>query len=341
MAENYIPPDDWLGNLKDSLKESKSVFKLGNDQRRDKDTIPKILSVSDIQKGKWDTDRILTTTLNGVKRAITTDDLKAFKKNIAIAKNTFTGGMTAQQIINHSLDIDRERAREQITMVVPISANRGVVRFMTNAGGETPNVHRHYVNVEFLHYEIEASSADTTARQAALNLRKKPLKIECDCGRQRFWHSYIASIGGFKFGVQETGFPRIRNPNLNGVACKHLLRVMQEIVSGGAFITFMTKQLEKGKAHDENKAQNKTTQKNAEKIVKNQSLRKNNDIIIKELKKAVKNAPKPNKTAKGTGGFKPNPNLPDPYALMKSQFKAMGLSDKQIDAMIEAAKNNA
>lgn len=340
MAENYTSPKDWLGQVKGSAADAKKIHDAANQQRRSANNIPKILSVKDIQSGKWDASRTLETTLGGELRAITHGDLKAFKENIRAVKNNFTSGMTAQQIINHSLQIDRDRATKQITMAVPVSASKGAVRFITNAGGETKGVHRHHVTVEFLRYESEASSADTNKRQSANRLRNSPLKIDCDCGRFRFFYSYVASIGGFKLGRQESGFPKIRNSHLKGVGCKHLLRVMQEIKNGGAITIFLAKQMDKGKAHDENKAQSRVSQKSAEKLTKNQARRTTGNEIkaIEAIRKVAAKAPKPVKIVGATKRVKPNKSLKDPYAQMRVALKAMGQTDLQIDAMIAASK---
>lgn len=70
MAESpYIPPKDWLGQLSGSAKEAKDLIAKDNQIRRNE--VAKILSVKDIQSGKWDADRTLRTTLNGVERDIT------------------------------------------------------------------------------------------------------------------------------------------------------------------------------------------------------------------------------------------------------------------------------
>ena len=343
MAESpYIPPKDWLGQLSGSAKEAKDLIAKDNQIRRNE--VAKILSVKDIQSGKWDADRTLRTTLNGVERDITLEDLKAFKKNISTVQANFSGGMTAQQVIKHSRQIDRERASQQITMAVPVSATKGKVRFITNAGPDSKDL-RHHVTVDFLHFDSQASAANKTSRQSALSLRKLPLKIYCDCKRFRFWYKYIATIGGFNAGTPETGFPKLKNPKLGGVACKHLLRVMKEIDSGGAIIGFLTKQMDKGKAHDENKASSKFSQKEAEKLIKHQAKRTTgHEVKAREVREAIRKVaaktPKPVKTVGATKRVKPNKNLKDPYAQMRAALKAMGQTDTQIEAMIAASKAN-
>jgi hypothetical protein len=339
MAESpYIPPKDWLGQLSGSAKEARDLIAKDNQIRRNE--VAKILSVKDIQSGKWDADRTLRTTLNGVERDITLEDLKAFKKNISTVQANFSGGMTAQQVIKHSRQIDRERASQQITMAVPVSATKGKVRFITNAGPDSKDL-RHHVTVNFLHFDSQASAANKTSRQSALSLRKLPLKIECDCGRWRFWYKYIATIGGFNAGTPETGFPKIRNPKLGGVACKHLLRVMKEIDSGGAIIGFLTKQMDKGKAHDENKAQSKFSQKEAEKLIKNQAKRTTgHEVKAREVREAIRKVadktPKPKQQKGNTKRISQNKNMKAQEAQFRASIKPLNLSDEQTEAIVAA-----
>lgn len=102
---------------------------------------------------------------------------------------------------------------------------------MTNASKGSP-VANHYVTVKFLNF----SDLVTQPRKVGLKLSREQLakgavKFDCDCGRHTFWFRYLATIGKYAHGRQENGFPKIRNPHLQGVACKHVLRVMQFITS--------------------------------------------------------------------------------------------------------------
>jgi hypothetical protein len=62
-------------------------------------------------------------------------------------------------------------------------------------------------------------------------LSKGKVKYECDCRRFKFWFRYINTVAGTVLGRKEGGYPKIRNPQLSGVACKHILRVMHYIKS--------------------------------------------------------------------------------------------------------------
>jgi hypothetical protein len=173
---------------------------------------------------------LLMTTLDGHPRMITAGDLAKFTDSVKRVGKQFKGGITAQQSINLSLGIDRKRANEHIKWAMFAGSRGSVFRFVTSASGRTPGVHRHFVEVDFLEF-TSAVSAPLTAQVSAKRMSKGHLRFNCDCGRHTFWYRYVASIGGFALGRIETGFPKIRNPQLSGVACKHVLRVMHMIAA--------------------------------------------------------------------------------------------------------------
>jgi hypothetical protein len=179
--------------------------------------------------GEYDAGRLLSTTLGGVLRAITVEDLATFKRNAQMLGRKFKGGITAKAVIDRSLDIDRERSNKQIRVALPRQFGGGKMHFVTNAGPDS-DVTRHHVLVDFLNFSAAVASP-SKAGEMVKTVAAGPLKFSCDCGRHKFWHSYIATIGQFNAGVAQVGYPKIRNPNLVGVACKHVLRVMQQISS--------------------------------------------------------------------------------------------------------------
>lgn len=302
----------WLGKLQGSGAEARQRAEADRQQRleegRRQGSI--ILNQKDILTGSWDAHKVLFTTLGGQVRPITSDDLAAFRQNIQTAQSRFKKGITAKQVIDWSLQEDRKRATDQIKMATPVSSVNGKVRYITNAGPDS-EVTRHHVTIEFLNYGAESASGGTDPRKAALRLRKGPLKIECDCGRWRYWYRYIATIGGFNAGRSETGFPKIRNPKLHGIACKHILRVMAEVDSGASTINFLSRLMEKAKASDEAKAVLRATQSGAEKAVKNQAKRttggeiktssqKRDERMAKAAANAAKKAPPPKRPRKAS-----------------------------------------
>lgn len=232
-------------------QESKSLFsaeKLRRQQvgRGDVGQIqPVFLRPQDIQKGvDYDVQKVYLTTLGGTKRFLTRADLIAFSENIELLQDQYKKGITAKQVIDLSLDIDIERSNKQIYLAQPLSQKNGVVRFMTNASGENKET-EHYVNVQFLAYQSLVLAPVAISTQ---DIKKKlcygKLKFECSCGRHTFWYRYVASVGGYGYGRIEEGYPKEKNPNLAGVACKHALRVMSKIISP-SFLAYIEKQLKK------------------------------------------------------------------------------------------------
>lgn len=324
----------WMGKLYGSATEAKEVAAFDKARRS---VAQNILNPKEVV-GEYDAGRVLMTTLGGEVRPISADDLAVFRQNIRTVQRHFKGGIRARQVLDMSLPVDRERAQREIRMAVPASASNGRVRFVTNAGPDS-NVSRHHVAVEFMSYGAAASAGAKNPKQAASWLRKQPLKFDCDCGRHTYWFRYISTIGSFNAGRAETGFPKIRNPNLHGVGCKHVLRVMAEIESSGTVLLFLTRLLERARNSDENKAVLRQTQKEAEEAAKKGRVRdikttedRRKAAAIARERRAVlassSKAPKPKKPTAATRRAKPA--SAGFNAAQIALFKSMGLSDEQI-----------
>lgn len=277
------PKASWIGTIKGHDKELAARLKadLESRERAAKGVNSTILTRKEVQ-GETLAGRNLRTTLGGTMRPLTAADLAAFRANIgtAIAAVQSVGGITPQQVLNlakgrplnyNGLDIlstgiksDVDKARREITSAVLVSAVGGDLRFITPSGGES-RASRHVVLVR-LHEWRNALAAVAAAtvkneamyREAANNLRRGKISFECDCERHRYYFRYLATIGGFNAGRAETGYPKIRNPDLKGVACKHVIRVMTELLHSPAVLRFLIKHL---KAYDgENLRDDHTTQ---------------------------------------------------------------------------------
>jgi hypothetical protein len=197
------------------------------DTRR-RETATTILHPNEVT-GEYDAGRMLQTTLGGTGalRALTHDDLRSFSRNVKTAGRAFKGGITAKTVIDRSDLRDRELANREIHTAVPVSHKGARIHFVTNAGPQSKDV-RHHVHVELLNY-ANAISAPGKVDTIAKALAGGPLRFDCDCGRHTFWYRFISTIGGFNAGRPEQGYPKIRNPNLRGIACKHVLRVMRQL----------------------------------------------------------------------------------------------------------------
>ena len=243
-ARPPVPPrpsksdQEWLGRIRGSLKEARERLEADRQAREAADRNPKsvILDPATLSGRKWDAASVLHTTLGGVQRPITPDDLAAFRHNIKLLQGRLgRGGITARQVIDLSgkylapgKGTDRQRAAREIHHAVPSSFSKGEMHVITNAGPDS-TLKRHHVLVQFPHWDVAVMDVNQTPEEAARWLLSQPLKYECDCGRHRFFFRYICTAGGFNAGRPEHGYPKIRNPNLIGVACKHVVRVMTEI----------------------------------------------------------------------------------------------------------------
>jgi membrane-associated HD superfamily phosphohydrolase len=212
-----------------SAKEAKAKFLADAQQRLEDDY--KVLTSTDLS---GDYDKVLKdlfTTMGGQLRPITNDDLQAFRqrqnevKKKHSPRGRFRGGIRIDQVIDMSAAIDRERARKQIRTAIPVSMKGGVIHLQTNASSGSTDT-RHHVYVELLDFTAWIASPQDPKKVADKLIKSSPIKYDCDCGRHRYWYRYIASIGGFAYGRLEDGYPKIKNPKLYGVACKHTLRVM-------------------------------------------------------------------------------------------------------------------
>jgi len=330
--------------IKGALSEQKNR---SSQEQAQRETAPRILTPDDFNKKRWTVKETLQTTLNGELLPITKADLKVMAQNIKALDNAnqYAGGITANEIISMSRSADIKRAKTEIHQAIPLQIKGERIHFVTNAGPDS-TLTRHHVIVLLENYE--KGMATGTALQAAKSAAQGSVKFDCDCGRHTFWYRYITTILKVNAGRAELGFPKIRNPYLTGIACKHTLRVMTELNSS----LFIHKRIADALAKDRKNLADKTKRKQqanvkmtqkqtselAKKQVKNQ--RKVGTIEKKRIEKAMQESKPAKKTVNNTKRTVPNPVLPDPHAAMKSQLKLMGLSDKQVEAMIQASIDN-
>lgn len=205
-----------------SIKFDKDARRIAEQQDKSR---PVFLRPSDIS-GDYDFSKVLITTLGGEAREIELEDLKAFQKNIQTLAAAYKGGITIPQIISLSRQADIDRANKEIHTAMPVSHKAGEVTFITNAGPNS-DVSNHTVKIKFLAFSSVVLDIEKQTKTTIKNrLANGKVHIECDCGRFRFWYRYIATVGNFVNGRKEAGFPKEKNPELTGIACKHILRAV-------------------------------------------------------------------------------------------------------------------
>jgi hypothetical protein len=374
----------WYGRLKGHVSDARSIQDRHTSEREAAEQRENsvILNKTDVQ-GDWDASRVLFTTLGGKVRYLTASDLAQFRRNMHIARDKLgskVDGITAQQVINFAklnplgyLHPDHEgasndlgKANKEITSAMAVSANGQTVRFITNASPGSEDK-RHHVTVELRAFQdavtrlATAETGDTKAiKKAARWLRDQKLAYECDCGRHRYYFRYVATIGGFSVGRQEWGYPKINNPELRGVACKHVLRVMAELRSSAVVLGFLERHLKKAQASPKNRAAIQLTEKEAAGQLEKASRRAreidardvdtNGQRVRKQSQKAAANkaarsAKRMDKDKQPKGTKNLNRSISraaggdaTEYASVRSRLKSLGLTDADIQSVINDFK---
>ena len=106
-----------------------------------------------------------------------------------------------------------------------------ILDFRVTASGDTPNAPSHYkVRVRLEDWGREASRTKKKDYAAAAQRATMGyVSFDCNCGRYIYWYQYLATIGNFDIKPGETVFPKIRNPKLKGICCKHILKALMTI----------------------------------------------------------------------------------------------------------------
>ena len=263
----------WLGNVLGHVAELNDRLAQDRKERVAAGLAPIdrniILTRAEISAGALSPGRVLMTTLNGQSRPLTVEDLDQFRGNMKRAINDFgapaNGGILPQQILNlasgkpllylgskgmHDAKSDLDKARHEIATAMPVSALNDTIRFVTPSGVDSKRS-RHVVVVKLMAWNVALGKVAQVnykskgkIRQIADWLRKQPVCFDCDCERHRYFFRYVATIGGFNAGRREDGYPKIRNPKLRGVACKHVLRVMTELLHSPGVLRFLVRHLQ-------------------------------------------------------------------------------------------------
>ena len=161
-------------------------------------------------------------------------DLKRFVKFRTKAQKEFSAGQAGvpvPKLISASLAIDIKRANQEIKSAVLYRISTSVLHFRTNAGPRSKYTHHQVrVRLDSWSHEMLGGKAYKDAVKAVVNGR---VSLDCDCGRWQYWYRYLATIGEFALTPLEKDFPKIRNPQLVGCCCKHILRCLHNLRTPG------------------------------------------------------------------------------------------------------------
>ena len=161
----------------------------------------------------------------------TIDDLRGFKKSRERLKKNFSQyvGVNIQQLIALARTVDIKRANTEIKSARLYRVRGDTLAFNVTAS-QKYDADFHQVRVQLMSWNQVMTGAKTPLA-AVKKAVAGAIKFDCACGRHQYWYRYIATVGGYALTPYEKDFPKIRNPNLAGTCCKHVLKTFQTLQS--------------------------------------------------------------------------------------------------------------
>ncbi|MCZ4061284.1 phage tail protein [Pantoea sp. LMR881] len=191
-------------------------------------------------------DEILKLGKKQVGTFFTIDDLKSFERNRKQVRKQYTGtqtGITHAQLVANSRSIDVKRANNNVDdgSGITSAAFKGMRHnvALIDVTASQRSVHKnHRVEIRFETWDEaleDAAGNDVGAQQRiAKKMVKDRVSVNCNCGRYQYWYRYIATAGNFTIAPpKEYVYPKLKNPTLEGVACKHIIHALTRMQGSG------------------------------------------------------------------------------------------------------------
>jgi len=164
----------------------------------------------------------------------TKEDLIKFDKARQRHKEVYdskTAGITYAFLVKNSRQIDVDRANNRVddgtgihkATLIGIKNNIALIRVRASS---VSRHEEHRVKVRLEQWdELLHEPPNGDYNQAVQLACAGRISFDCDCGRHQYWYRYLATMGNYCIAPpKEFTFPKIRNPELSGVACKHVLK---------------------------------------------------------------------------------------------------------------------
>lgn len=164
----------------------------------------------------------------------TVDDLKRFDQMRKQYKKRGAGlaGVTYSELVAKSAETRVDRAsnrskdRRGVSQAQLLKLRANVATIKVKASDISDHQH-HKVDVRFEEWGERMGDADGSDRGYASAARKAcagRMSINCSCGDHQYRYRYMATLGNYCLSPpKEFAYPKITNPNLTGLACKHVL----------------------------------------------------------------------------------------------------------------------
>ncbi len=281
---------------KEFMKRMNHIQKVQNKARRD---AKRTLKLSTMRNPTPKALKALGDKVKGV--GFTKQDLIDFDKSrdqFQKKVNHKQAGITYGEIVKYSRQIDIKRANNQVNdgkgitsaALAGIKANEVYVRVKASMESEHEE---HRVRVRFEEWDQQMlDPIDDDITKVIKHIAGGRVSFDCDCGRHQYWYRYLATIGNYALAPpKEFSFPKIKNPELSGVACKHVLKSMAMLQSPawhrliGKRMSYQMKRVGFG---DDKKTTSYLTTKEKKAAAKNRSTKVNVDKAKREYNRYLK-----------------------------------------------------
>lgn len=232
-------------------KAFERVFNLINKKQRNTRRNARRTLTPAMMKNK-DLDKILALGKKSDGTLITPEDLKTFSESRRAHRKSFkhdVAGITYNQLVAQSRKIDIDRANDNVSdgtgikKATPIGIKHNIISIKVRAS-EGSDDQNHRVKVRFEEWDtaVEEIDPEKKAQNARVtrSLCAGRVSFDCDCGRHQYWYRYMATAGNYALKPPaEYAYPKKRNPDLTGVACKHVLHAMTRLQAASWQVAIM------------------------------------------------------------------------------------------------------
>ncbi len=184
-------------------------------------------------KGEIDPFDAVTWGTNEKGHQFTLEDIQMFGHARQRVQKSWspTQGAPIVQLLASSLADDIERSNAQIRSSTMIAINGATLHFNVPSSGTSPGAPASYgVRVRLEEWNDNLISHADYKDAVRRSLRGR-VSIDCTCGRYQYWFRYVATAAKVALKPFEKDFPKIRNPKLVGMCCKHQLKTLKVLLT--------------------------------------------------------------------------------------------------------------
>lgn len=268
-------------NSKDFLKAFNQITKKNTKKRRDarRTLTPRILSrrksIEEIARlgVKPDGSEFTMEELDRMNKM----RLKFTKRRGGVVGITWLEVASRSSSIRVDRASNRSNDRRGISRASMLGLNKNIVILRVKASDRS--VHQeHRVKIRLEEWDELMADADGTDKgyqKAVKYACAGRTSFDCDCGDHQYRYRYMATIGNYCLAPPKEGaFPKITNPELTGLACKHVIKslsMLQSVVWQRALAKQMEIQARKSGYIDDKRSQTVFSKEEQKKLSKNRS----------------------------------------------------------------------